>query len=154
FGLAGVEMPLTPKFQSFDGKYVEVEAQIDLAKEISERGLKVVAVYGVLIDHPKEHFIEYLHTAAKTGAKVVRAILSTVLCGDRRTLAEGWPARYEAIAARLREVLPVAEELGLVVAVENHQDATTEDLIRLHEFSGFSPAYGITLDTGNPLSVG
>src|SRR5207237_1970735 len=58
------------------------------------------------------------------------------------------------LAERLREVLPVAEELGLALAVENHQDATTEDLIRLYEMSGSSPAFGITLDTGNPLSVG
>src|SRR5262245_36982933 len=68
FGLGAVEMPLAPRFQSFDGKYVEIEAQVDLAKELMTRGLKVVADYGVLIDHPKEHFIEYLHTAAKSGA--------------------------------------------------------------------------------------
>ena len=60
----------------------------------------------------------------------------------------------EAIAARLREALPVAEDLGLAVAVENHQDATTNDLLRLYEMSGASPAYGITLDAGNPLAVG
>jgi sugar phosphate isomerase/epimerase len=153
-GLAGVEMPLVSRFQSFDGKYVEVAEQTDFVAELRDRGLKVIADYGVLIDHPKEHFIEYLHSVARTDAKVVRTTLSTVLCGDRRVLSDGWDGRMEALAARLREVLPVAEDLGLAIAVENHQDATTNDLLRLYEISGSSVAYGITLDSGNPLAVG
>src|SRR4029077_13114029 len=32
--------------------------------------------------------------------------------------------------------------------------ATTDDFTRLYEMSGMSPAFGVTLDTGNPLSVG
>ncbi len=69
-------------------------------------------------------------------------------------MRRGWPARLAAVAGRLREVLPLAEELGLTIAMENHQDATTADLLSLHEMSGNSPAYGITFDTGNPLAMG
>src|SRR5258708_32707700 len=67
-GLEGAELPLAPRFQSFDGTYVEVEAQTDLAGELNARGRKLVADYGGLIDHPKEHFIEYLHNAARACA--------------------------------------------------------------------------------------
>jgi len=76
------------------------------------------------------------------------------LCGDRRKIEGGWEPRLQATAQRLREVLPAARDLGLCIAMENHQDATTDDLFRLHEMAGSSPALGVCLDTGNPLSVG
>src|SRR5262249_60014775 len=52
------------------------------------------------------------------------------------------------------EVLPAAEEAGVCLAVENHQDATTEDFLYLAEKVNHHPCFGITLDTGNPLAVG
>jgi 3-oxoisoapionate decarboxylase len=125
----------------------------DLGEMLRERGMRVVADYGVIVDNDAAHFVDYLQTAKRLGAEVVRATLSNVLCGDRRTCPGGWPARLEAVSARLREVLPVAEELDLVIAVENHQDATTDDLLRLADMVGNSPAFGITLDTGNPLAM-
>src|SRR5206468_7323001 len=97
---------------------------------------------------------DYLKAAAAVGAKVVRSTLSGILCGDRRKLEGGWDARLAAVAQRLNEVLPCAEDLGMAIAMENHQDATTADLLSLAEMVGYSPAFGVTLDTGNPLAVG
>lgn len=154
-GLAGIEIPLTTRVPSFEGKYVEVAASLETLKAaLDASGMRVVADYGTILDQEADHLRAYLRTAAEMGAKVVRATLSTLLCGDRRRLAGGWDAHLAALAARLREVLPTAEELGVALAVENHQDATTDDLLRLGEMSGNSPAYGVTLDTGNPLAVG
>lgn len=153
--LAGVEFPLSALVPSFDGKWVETDgANVDLVAELERRGLKIVADYGALLDTDAEALRTYLRTAAKAGANVVRAVLSHILCGDRRKLAGGWEAHLSDIAGRLIEVLPLAEELGLSLAVENHQDATSADLLRLYEMTGQSPAYGVTLDTGNPLAVG
>ena len=39
-------------------------------------------------------------------------------------------------------------------AVENHQDGASDDFLWLAEQVQFSPAFGVTLDTGNPLAVG
>ena len=108
----------------------------------------------VIVDGDCEEFRTFLRASARLGAKVGRAIMSTILCGDRRPLAGGWEERLTPVAKRLKEVLPLAEDLGLSIALENHQDATTDDFFRLHEMSGSSPAFGVTLDTGNPLSVG
>jgi len=153
-GLSGIEIPLTASVPSFEGCVVELPATAeDLGAALRERDLRVVADYGIVVDNDAAHMIEYLKTAKALGATVVRAVLSNLLCGDRRICAGGWPARLEAVAARLREVLPRAEALGLVIAIENHQDATTDDLLRLGEMAGNSPAYGITFDTGNPLAM-
>ncbi len=153
-GLSGVEIPLTSRVPSFEGRVVELAASAqDLGSALRERNLRVVADYGVVVDTDAEDLRQYLRTAHRLGAPVVRATLSNMLCGDRRTCAGGWLARLEATAARLREVLPLAEHLGIAIAVENHQDATIDDLLRLTEMVGNSPAFGITLDTGNPLSM-
>jgi sugar phosphate isomerase/epimerase len=154
-GLAGIEVPLSRVAPVFDGKTVEQTWSLEeLRERLASYDMRVVADYGIVVDQSADHLCEYLRLAASMGAKVVRALLSNLLCGDRRTLECGWEARLEAVAGRLREALPVAEELGIALAMENHQDATTDDMFRLYEMSGRSPAFGVTLDTGNPLSVG
>ena len=145
FGLGGVEFPLV----ALNADKVEV-----LRDALLSRGLSVVADYMVIVEGNCEEFCDFLRASARLGAKVARAIMSKILCGDRRSLAGGWEARLEEVARRLKEVLPLAHDLGLSVALENHQDATTADFLRLHEMVGHHPAFGVTLDTGNPLSVG
>jgi sugar phosphate isomerase/epimerase len=144
FGLAGVEFPLGS---------VAPDAIDVLRDALESRGLTVVADSMVIVDGDCEDFRNFLRASARLGAKVARAIMSRILCGDRRPLAGGWDARLEAVANRLKEVLPLAQDLGLSIALENHQDATTDDFFCLHEMCGGHPAFGVTLDTGNPLSV-
>jgi len=144
-GLAGVEFPIA------DLTSPQLNA---LRDALQSRELRFVADYLVLVDCDCESFRQYLRSAARMGAKVARALMSRILCGDRRNFAGGWEARLQAVAARLREVLPLAQELGLSIGIENHQDATTDDFLRLYDMTGQHPAFGITLDTGNPLSVG
>ena len=154
-GLAGVEFPLLSLVPSFDGALVQVsDEQKEIGAELKRRGLSLVADYGALLDNDASHCAEYLSLAAKTGAVVVRATLSHILCGDRRKLPGGWTAHMAALAQRLTELLPIARDLGICIAVENHQDATNEDLLELAERTGNSSSFGITLDTGNPLAVG
>jgi sugar phosphate isomerase/epimerase len=143
FGLAGIEAPLPA---ASDGESIGVD--------MAARGLKLVADMPGLLDVEPEVFANGLRAGARAGATIVRSTLSTVLCGDRRVLTDGWEARLDLLTRRLREVLPIALDLGLSIAVENHQDATTEDLLRLADRLDHSPAFGITLDAGNPLAVG
>lgn len=143
YGLAGVDAPLPPGTDP-----------LRVREDLRNRGLRLVAESGCVVDGTADEVAGTVRRASQAGAVVVRFTLSNILCGDRRTLAEGWQARLKAIADRLRETLPVAEELGMSVALENHQDATVDDLIWLFEASGQSPAFGVTLDAGNPLAVG
>ncbi len=153
-GLAGIEFPLETSTPVFDGKTVETAGFAgDIAAELSTLGLRLIADYGVILDHPIEHNLAYLRLAHRCSAEKVRVILSHVLCGDRRKVTGGWDAHLAACAVRLADLLPVAQEIGLKVCVENHQDLTSAELIWLYEASGCSPAFGVTLDTGNPLAV-
>jgi len=145
WGLEGVEFPL-PALN---------EGAIAWLKDALEsRGLKFVCDCIMLTDAEPEYLRAYLQAAAALGARVVRSTLSGILCGERWRLPEGWDARLQEVADRLKDALPYAEALGLSIAMENHQDATTADLLRLAEMVEGHPAYGITLDAGNPLAVG
>ncbi len=93
--------------------------------------------------------------AEALGARHIRTTLSKILCGERKLLGGlgGWRAHLRRVADVLREIAPDAERRGLALAIENHQDATSWDLMELCEASG-SAAVGVNLDTGNPLAVG
>ena len=159
-GLSGVEVPLSTRVPSFDGREVVMPSYVEPLREALRQHAMIAAVdFGVLATQPLEELLACLREAHRVGARVVRAIISNVLCGDRRTVPEGWRERLEATAARLRQAIPLAADLGLCLAVENHQDATTEDLWWLQErasagFASAADAVGVTLDTGNPLAVG
>jgi len=95
-----------------------------------------------------------LEQAAWLGAKVVRCVLSDILCGDRRPMGgfDGWQRHLDQMVQQIKVIAPMAADLDLKIGIENHQDATSADLIRVCEEVG-SPHVGITLDTGNPLAV-
>jgi 3-oxoisoapionate decarboxylase len=89
-----------------------------------------------------------LGAAQRLGARVVRSGLTTVLCGNRAD--RDWPAMMAQVRADLRRVGPMAADLGLTLAIENHQDMTAEDLLDL---CAEAPGIGICLDTGNSFPV-
>ena len=163
-GLAGVEFPLpsTQMFPPDQRLSSEIKASVlsqtlspqRVKEELDRRGLVMVPDYMALVNATPEEIKEYLNAVVAVGARVVRSTLSNVLCGDRRTLEGGWETRLEAVAKRLNEVLPYAEDLGVCIALENHQDASCDDLLLLAEMTNNSPSYGVTLDAGNPLAVG
>lgn len=144
YGLAGVELPLPKQGISLE----------PLRDALHHRKLRIVVDTLGVLEQSAEELIVDVRAAAFVGAKVLRVTLSRILCGDRRDFPGGWPAHLEALTARLGEVLPLAADLGVCIAVENHQDATTEDLLEMAVRLNHHPAFGVTLDTGNPLAVG
>ncbi|MBM3457058.1 MAG: sugar phosphate isomerase/epimerase [Armatimonadetes bacterium] len=120
-----------------------------LARQARERGIRFVVPGGRV---EEEDLRRHLDIAAALDAPVVRCTLSGILCGDRRGFPGGWRAHLSHCEAILARIVPYAEELGIAVALENHQDADSLDLLSLCErFS--SRCLGITLDCGNPLAV-
>jgi len=142
-GLSWVEMPVAMLGDP------SPKALADLREYGRERGVGfVLAASKVLAGDLRDH----LQLAAALGAPVMRCILSGVLCGDRRGVPGGWKGHLRACEGELEAVLPEAERLGIAIAIENHQDADSDDLLRLcARFE--SASLGVTLDCGNPLAV-
>lgn len=114
-----------------------------------ERGLFVVADGGQV---EGEMLRRLIPAAAGLGASTLRVVMSGVLGGDRRPLSGRWNAHLAGCRDILRAALPLAEEHGVTIAVENHSDATSHDMRWLCEELD-STYIGITLDVGNVLAV-
>ncbi len=143
-GLSSVETPLPGMLPDLSA------ATIDRFRgTLEEAGLGLVVDTGVV---DVERLQTLLPLAARAGAKVVRAMLSTILEGARAGIPGGWFDYVHEIRRRILEVCPLLEEYDLQLAIENHQDATSDDLIDLCEACG--PRLGVTLDVSNPLAVG
>jgi sugar phosphate isomerase/epimerase len=142
-GLQGVEFParMLPD--------TSPEALRAVRRHAEARGLAIVLAAGRV---ERDHLAQQIELARQLGAPAVRCVLSGILCGDRRALAGGWNSHLLRCAAELEAALPVAERARTTLAVENHQDATSGDLLWLcRRFE--SEWLGVTLDTGNPLAV-
>ncbi|QBD77691.1 sugar phosphate isomerase/epimerase [Ktedonosporobacter rubrisoli] len=94
-----------------------------------------------------------LELGARLGASTVRTVVGGAkIGGDRRPLAGRWLAFLEEVLQGLRTATTRAEQAGVNLAVENHQDLASEELLWLCETIA-SERFGITLDAGNPLAT-
>ena len=89
--------------------------------------------------------------AKRLGAKVVRTHLSPILCGARAAQGEHWNEIVRGVRSNIAELGPKFADAELTLAIENHQDFGSEEMLEFCELGG--PSVGITLDTGNPLAV-
>lgn len=96
-------------------------------------------------------FANSIRIAHHVGAKVMRFALTPVLCGDRSAAGSRWTELVDNTWTRLRQLAPMAAGHGLTIAIENHQDFTSRELVRFCEEVG--PNVGIVFDTANSFPV-
>ena len=95
-------------------------------------------------------FESALRSARALGATTIRFGLTNVLCGDRHALGEQWPELVATVRAALGEYGARAADEGRVLAIENHQDFGSAELVDYCEaFRGV----GVCFDTGNTFPV-
>ena len=139
--LQGVEIPVS---------LLKGEDIPAVAREARERGLFITLATGGYTAGP---LIESILLCAQLGAETVRTVVGGAkIGGDRRPLAGRWQPFLQEVLTNLREATASAEKAGVNLAVENHQDLASEELLRLCEALA-SPRFGINLDTGNPLAT-
>ena len=139
--LQGVEIPVS---------LLEGEDIPSLAHTAKEQGLFVTLATGGYTAKP---LIESILLGAQLGAETVRTVVGGAkIGGDRSPLAGRWQPFLQDVLTNLQEATASAEKAGVNLAVENHQDLASEELLWLCE-SIDSTRFGITLDTGNPLAT-
>lgn len=90
--------------------------------------------------------------AARLNVHTIRVTASLILCGDRAPVRDTWAAHVDHIVRELREARGPAEEAGVTIAIENHQDLTSKELVEMCDRVG-GRNIGATLDAVNPLAV-
>ncbi|NHN34785.1 sugar phosphate isomerase/epimerase family protein [Paenibacillus agricola] len=141
YGLEGVEIPIS---------LLENEDAAAVAKYASERG---VFIGLETVGFEPHHLAESIELAARMGVPTLRTIvMGAKLGGDRRALAGRWKSFLDDIHTELRKALEVAEHAGVNLAVENHQDIASEELLWLCE-SLNSENFGVIFDTGSTLAT-
>ncbi|MFL5662427.1 MAG: sugar phosphate isomerase/epimerase family protein [Ktedonobacteraceae bacterium] len=139
--LEGVELPVS---------LLQGENVTAVARYAQERKLFITLAAG---GYDPDKLSEAIDLGAQLGASTVRtAVGGAKIGGDRRPLAGRWQSFLHEVLMGLREATAVAERVDVNLAVENHQDLASEELLWLCESIG-SQRFGITLDTGNPLAT-
>jgi sugar phosphate isomerase/epimerase len=140
-GLEGVELPVS---------LLQGENVTAVARYAQERKLFITLAAG---GYDPDKLSEAIELGAQLGASTVRtAVGGAKIGGDRRPLAGRWQSFLHEVLMGLQEATAVAERVDVNLAVENHQDLASEELLWLCESIG-SQRFGITLDTGNPLAT-
>jgi sugar phosphate isomerase/epimerase len=143
-GLRGVEFPAEGCLPS-----ASPEELARARTYAAEHGLGIVADGGIVEEAALRR---WLGQAAGLGAPVLRVIISGILGGNRRQMGGGWAAHLVAARDALRAVRPLAEDLDIPIAVENHQDIASDEVLQLCEQVG-GDHIGVTLDTGSTLAL-
>lgn len=91
----------------------------------------------------RDHLVKLLHAARLLGADRLRTYVTVEGSPEERVLAtvEG-----------LRGAAPVAADLGVLLLVENHEDFTSQEIVRIMETVNH-PSVGALYDFGNSMMV-
>jgi sugar phosphate isomerase/epimerase len=116
-----------------------------LKERLASLGMTPIVSWGLMMGP----FESALRSARALDAKTIRCGLTTVLCGDRASRGD-WPELVASVRKALGEYGPVVDDDGRQLAIENHQDFGSDELVAFcEETSGV----GICVDAGNTFPV-
>jgi sugar phosphate isomerase/epimerase len=94
-----------------------------------------------------EEMIESFEQARNIGAQVMRVVGSSLMFRN-----EPHGPQIQRLTAMFRKAVPVAEDYGIKMALENHIDFTSDEILQLLNAVD-SPYLGLNFDTGNFLRL-
>ena len=92
---------------------------------------------------------EWIAVAPQLGIGLVRLVAASPRFRGAAPVSQ----QIAATLPPLRDACGLAQELGVMLAIENHADLTAEQLVELIDLVG-SPVLGVCLDTANAVRVG
>jgi sugar phosphate isomerase/epimerase len=105
-----------------------------------------------LLHEPGESLEHAVRYSAAIGAPLLRLHLTPVLEGARAGRGEQWQTLLGHARTVLTDAARQAAGNGVALAIENHQDLTSEELLAIAGEAGDN--VGVVMDTGNPFAVG
>lgn len=122
-----------------------------LREACASRGMTPVISTG--LTHARGETLDAaLAHAEGIGARLVRLGLSPVLEGARARWGSRWGEMVTHATETLVREAPRAADRGVAIAIEDHQDFGSDELVSMAERAGDN--VGVVFDTGNPFAVG
>jgi 3-oxoisoapionate decarboxylase len=118
-----------------------------LRARLETLGMQPIVSHGL----PWEGHEGAIRSARALGARLIRTPLTPVLCGDRSARAAEWPQLVASARSKLRDLARDAAAADLSVAIENHQDFGSRELLDFCDEAGAN--VGLCFDTGNTFPV-
>ncbi len=135
----------------FDGRWLAPLTNDELAR-LSGELPDVPRLCSYWLQHvPGETLDEAIRATRAIGARTIRMHLTPVLEGARAKQGPKWQQMRKHARETLNREAQKAADAGLQVAIENHQDFGSDELMVLAEEAG--PNVGIAIDTGNAFAV-
>jgi sugar phosphate isomerase/epimerase len=135
----------------FDGRWLAPLKNGELAALADELpDVPRLCSYG-LHHVPGETLDEAIRATRAIGAGTIRMHLTPILEGSRAKQGVKWDQMVKHARETLNREARKAADAGLDVAIENHQDFGSDELLACAEEAG--PNVGIALDTGNAFAV-
>lgn len=136
-------------FPSYDDAFLA-----DLKAKLDDYGFDRVYAWG----HPDglergqnqaeyDDMVASIERAVAIGADTMRVVASSLMFRH-----EPHQPQIEALVKQFKQAVPLAEAAGVKLAVENHIDFTSAEMVQMIEAVG-SPNFGINFDTGNFLRL-
>ena len=117
----------------------------ELKERLNRLSITPVISGGYILDESGHVF----RSARMLDAKIIRFALTNVLCGGR-AFCKDWDELRQNVRKKILEFGKTVVDAGLMIAIENHQDFTSDELV---EFCVMTDGVGITYDTGNSFPV-
>jgi sugar phosphate isomerase/epimerase len=144
-------------------RQIRKSARRDLRQYLHDAGLSLLGIYcsspvnlpGDLGRACRDLFRDYLHLGADLGVQWIRSINNTTADGSGSRMSDD--EAYQRTADGLREVAPLANDLGICLLLENNENTTTSDaesMLRLQRDVADICQVGITYDPVNAYFQG
>jgi sugar phosphate isomerase/epimerase len=117
-----------------------------LKARLDAEGITPIVSWGLMMGP----FESAMRSARALGATTIRCGLTNVLCGDRGKLGDSWRDLVAGVGKALNEYGPQVADEGRWLAIENHQDFGSDELVG---FCESTRGVGICVDAGNTFPV-
>ncbi len=144
--LGGVEFPID---RYFDIQHID--DGVSTVKAIQDRGLRVFLDLETMDIAYLKALLPNFRAINMEVARVKMDQLGSTIYGGNRYLSQTFSAAVSQFKSQLRELRPLLEDSGAVLAIENHQDLYSSELIAICEEG--RGTLGLTWDVGNSVSV-
>jgi sugar phosphate isomerase/epimerase len=135
----------------FDGRWLAPLSDAELAR-LGDTLPDVPRICSYWLRHePGETLDEAIRATCAIGGSMIRMHLTPVLEGARAREGMRWETMLRHARTTLNLEARKAADAGLTIAIENHQDLGSEELLAFAEEAGDN--VGLAFDTGNAFAV-